>query len=228
VTTPLQGIGRKMAKGAAWMVLFKLTQRVIGIVSTLILARLLVPADFGLVAMAISVFAVLEIMSSFSFDLALIQNQSAERRHYDTVWTFNVLFALLNAVVMVVLAVPAAAFFVEPRIEWIMYSLALCALISGFDNVGVVAFQKDLELHKEFYFGVAKKLATFAVTIALAFAWKNYWALIAGMIAGRFVGLVMSYWAHPYRPRFSLAAAGELFHFSKWMLVNNIHQQFRY
>jgi O-antigen/teichoic acid export membrane protein len=103
-----------------------------------------------------------------------------------------------------------------------MYSLALCSLISGFDNIGVVAFQKDLELHKEFYFGVAKKLATFVVTIALAFLWRDYWALIVGMIVGRAVSLVLSYWVHPYRPRFSLAAAGELYHFSKWMLANNI------
>ena len=211
-----------MAKGAIWMVMFKLVQRVIGFASTLILARLLVPADFGLIAMAMSIFAILEIMSAFSFDLALIQNQHAERRHYDTVWTFNVLFGLLNATLMIVLAVPAAAFFSEPRVEWIMYSLALCALISGFDNIGVVAFQKDLELHKDFYFGVAKKLTTFVVTVGLAYLWRDYWALIVGMVTGRVVGLCMSYWVHPYRPRFSLAAASELFHFSKWMLINNI------
>lgn len=204
------------------MVMFKLVQRVIGVASTLILARLLLPADFGLIAMAMSVFAVLEIMSAFSFDLALIQNQNAERRHYDTVWTFNVLFGLLNAVLMIALAIPAAAFFSEARVEWVMYALALCAVISGFDNVGVVAFQKDLELHKDFYFGVAKKLIGFIVTIGLAYWWRNYWALIAGMITARAVGLVLSYWVHPYRPRFSLAAAGELFHFSKWLLINNI------
>lgn len=222
MNSPLQGLGHKMAKGAAWMVLFKLVQRVIGFVSTLLLARLLVPADFGLIAMAMSVFAILEVMSSFSFDLALIQNQRAERKHYDTVWTYNVLFGLANAIIMAALAIPVALFFSEMRVEWIMYALALCALISGFENIGVVAFQKELELHKEFYFGLAKKLATFFVTIAVALWLRNFWALLAGMIVGRIVGLVLSYLLHPYRPRFSLAATGELFHFSKWMLINNI------
>lgn len=211
-----------MAKGAVWMVLFRLADRSIGLVSTLILARLLVPADFGLVAMGMSVYAALEIMSTFSFDLALIQNQQAQRRHYDTAWTFNVIFALTNALVLTALAVPVAAFFVEPRVEWIMYSLALCAAISAFDNVGVVAFQKDLELHKEFGYGVTKKLASFTVTVTLAFLLQSYWALIAGMVTARVSGLVLSYVLHPYRPRFSLAAAGELFHFSKWLLINNI------
>src|SRR5262245_40195826 len=68
----------RMAKGAAWMVLLRLSDRSIGLVSTMFLARLLVPADFGLVAMAMSVVAALEIMSTFSFDLALIQNRSVD------------------------------------------------------------------------------------------------------------------------------------------------------
>ena len=49
------GIGRQMAKGAAWMVLFKLAERSLSLVSVVVLARLLVPADFGLVAMAMSI-----------------------------------------------------------------------------------------------------------------------------------------------------------------------------
>jgi O-antigen/teichoic acid export membrane protein len=211
-----------MASGAAWLVLFTLLQRGLGFISTLILARLLVPADFGLVAMGTSIFAVLEVMSTFSFDLALIQNQATERRHYDTAWTFNVLFGIVNGATMALLAHPAALFFDEPRVEAIMYALAVCALISGFDNIGVVAFQKDLELHKEFRLGMAKKVTAFVVTVSVAYAVRNYWALIVGMLAGRIASSVLTYAMHPYRPRLSLAAARELFHFSKWLLINNL------
>ena len=212
----------KMAKGAAWLVLFKLVERGLGFISTLFLARLLVPADFGVVAMATSILAALELMSMFSFDLALIQNQNAERRHYDTAWTFALMFGTFNALAMCAAAAPAAAFFGEPRVEGLMYALALGPLIQGFDNIGVVAFQKDLELHKEFWFGLAKKLAGFAVTVSLAFVWHDYWALVAGTIATRVTSLVLSYGLHPFRPRLSLGAASELFHFSKWMLLNNL------
>src|SRR5262245_42321683 len=137
----MQGMGKRMAKGATWMVLFTVLQRCIGLVSTIILARLLIPADFGLVAMGMSIFGALEVISTFSFDVALIQNQEAARRHYDTAWTFNLVFGLVNAMVLVVLAIPASNFFAEPRVQWVMYALALCALISGFDNIGIVAFQ---------------------------------------------------------------------------------------
>src|SRR5574340_1847475 len=93
MTAPLQGICRKMAKGAAWMVGFKLVERSIGMISTIILARLLVPEDFGLIAMATAVIAVAELLQAFSFDVALIQNQQATREDYDTAGTLNMLLA---------------------------------------------------------------------------------------------------------------------------------------
>lgn len=212
----------RMARGAAWLILFRLADRGIGFISTLILARLLVPADFGLVAMGMSILAALELLGAFSFDIALIQNQKAERRHYDTAWTFAVLFGCVNAAGMCLLALPAVSFFNEPRVEGLMYALAVCTFIQGFDNIGVVAFQKDLELHKEFWFGLSKKLIGFVVTMTAALLLHSYWALVCGLLALRVSGLMLSYWVHPYRPRFSLAAASELFGFSKWLLLNNV------
>lgn len=212
----------RMARGAAWMVMFRLTERGIGFVSTLILARLLVPDDFGLVAMATSILAALELLGAFSFDMALIQNQSATRTHYDTAWTFEVLFGITKCVLLLLLSGPAAAFYNEPRITAVIQVLALCALLQGFDNVGVVAFQKDLELHKEFWFGLGRKLAGFVVTLALAYWFRSYWALLGGMLTLRITSLSLSYLLHPYRPRLSMGAARELFNFSRWLLLNNI------
>ena len=215
-------IRRRMATGAAWMVVLRLADRSIGLVSTMILARMLVPADFGLVAMAMSVVAALEIMSTFSFDLALIQNRSADRRHYDTAWTLNVLFGLANAGLLLALASPVAAYYREPRVEGIMQCLSIYAAIQGLANIGIVAFQKDMELHKEFRLGLLKKLIGFTVTIWLAYVLRNYWALLAGQVATAAAAVALSYVLHPYRPRFSLAAHRDLFRFSSWLLVNNL------
>jgi O-antigen/teichoic acid export membrane protein len=211
-----------MAKGAIWMVFYKLTDRSVGVISTMILARLLVPADFGLIAMAMSIIAMLELLGNFSFDIALIQNSQAERRHFDTAWTFNVLFSLGCALVLLALAIPSARFYHEPRLSNVMWLLALGSLVQGFENIGVVAFRKEMKFNKEFKFLLAKRLATFIVTITMAFALRNYWALVAGMLVGKFAGVVLSYLSQAYRPRFSLAARHELFHVSKWLFLNNI------
>lgn len=211
-----------MAAGALWMVLFKFAERSLGIVSTIILARLLVPADFGLVAMAMSVIAALELLSAFGFEMALIQNAKATREHYDTAWTFAVLFGLLSAILLCALAVPAAQFYNDPRLAPVMFVLAAGTLVQGFENVGVVAFRKEMEFNKEFGFLLGKKLASFSVTIPLALWWGSYWALVVGIVVGRFASVLLSYIVHSYRPRFCLVARHELFHFSKWIVVNNI------
>lgn len=223
----MSSLGTKISKGAVWMVLFKLAERSLGIISTIILARLLIPEDFGLIAMAMSIIAILELMGAFGFDMALIQNQKATRHQYDTAWTFNVLFALLSALLLLLLAYPATLFYEEPRLHTVIYFLAFGTFISGFENIGVVAFRKDLEFNKEFRFLIGKKLMSFMVTVPLAFILQNYWALVFGILAGKVGSVLLSYYVHSYRPRFDLSSRHELFHFSKWILINNILLFFR-
>src|SRR5436190_24018131 len=90
--SPPGATGMQVARGVGWMVLFKLSERSVGFISTLILARILSPNDFGLVAMATAVAAGAGLMSAFGFDSALIQRQHVDRSHYDTAWSFNVTF----------------------------------------------------------------------------------------------------------------------------------------
>ncbi len=69
-------INRQVAKGSAWMMLFKTSERVLSVISTLVLARLLMPDDFGVVAMAMIVVGFLELMRAFGFDAALITTKT--------------------------------------------------------------------------------------------------------------------------------------------------------
>jgi lipopolysaccharide exporter len=214
-------VSRKMAAGIAWMSMMRVGVKCLGLVSTIVLARLLVPADFGLVAMAMSVVAALELLSAFSFDFALIQRQDADRSHYDTAWTLNVLFALLLATILLLVAPAAADFYNEPRLKTVMQILALGMFVQGFENIGVVAFRKDLAFRKEFLMRIAQKVCGTVVTLSLAFSLRSYWALVIGIVAGNAMSVVISYFAHPFRPRPSLAARGHLFSYSRWMLLNN-------
>jgi O-antigen/teichoic acid export membrane protein len=214
-------IGARMARGAMWMVAWRVSDRTLGLVSTLVLARVLIPADFGLVAMANSVIAVLALLSAFSFDTALIQNHLAQRRHYDTAWTLGVMFGLFDAGVLVALAVPASHFYAEPRLQAVLYCLAATSLIGGLTNVGTVAFRKDLQLEKEFRFQVAKKVIMVITTMILALVFRSYWALVIAALVSSVLGIAISYAMHPYRPRFSLQGWHDLFHFSKWLVITN-------
>lgn len=217
-----ENINRDMAKGVGWMVLLRFAERGVGLFSTLILVRLLMPADFGLIAMATSIMAVLELMTAFGFDMALIQNRDAERHHYDTAWTFNVLFGISAALALVAIAPLAAEFYKEPRLELIIPALAAMPLFRGFENIGIVAFRRELEFHREFRFRIIKRLTSFAITITLAFLWRDYWALIVGMVADSAIGCLLSYLLHPFRPRPGVRGGRDLFGFSVWVLVNSV------
>ncbi|MFW2355821.1 lipopolysaccharide biosynthesis protein [Hydrogenophaga sp.] len=216
--------GKQIAKGAAWLMGFKLLDKSIGLISTLVLVRVLTPSDFGLVAMAMAVVALLELMGAFGFDSALIQRQDTARSHFDTAWTFNVIFGVCIALFLVAMAIPAAAFYREPRLELMLPVLAIGAVIGGFENIGTVAFRKELNFRMEFIYLFIKRIAAFAIVITLALTLRSFWALIFATIAGKAMTVLISYMLHPYRPRFSLAARGDLFNFSKWLFISNLIQ----
>src|SRR6185312_3648405 len=78
------------------------------------------------------------------------------------------------------------------------------------------------DFRKDFAFLFGKRLIAFAVTVPLAILFRNYWALVIGILAGRASATVLSYVVQSYRPRFSMAAARDLFGFSRWLLLNNV------
>jgi O-antigen/teichoic acid export membrane protein len=204
------------------MVFFRVSERTIGLASTVILARLLVPEDFGLVAMATAVVALAEIVGAFNFDVALIQKRTRAGVDYDSAWTLNIILGSTTSALVVVLAQPAAAFYGDPRLGDILYALACATLISSLENIGTVAFRQELAFRKEFGFLLFKKAVAFVVTISTAVALQSYWALVLGIIVGRLAGVGASYLVHPYRPRFSLRTSGQLLRFSGWLLINNL------
>lgn len=216
-----------MTAGAAWLIVARLLDRTLGLLSTLILARLLVAADFGLIAMATSILALLEALTSFGLDAALIRQRAARREHFDTVWTLYALLGVLIAASLLIAALPASRFFNEPRLTPTMAALAAIALVRGFENVGMLALERELAFRRVFLFIAGKKIAGFATGVVLAFALRDYRALLGGMAAGALAGVALSYALHAYRPRPSLACWRELFSFSKWLLLKNVLDFFR-
>lgn len=213
---------RHMASGSAWMIAMRWSMRGIGVVSTVILARLLAPEDFGIIAMAMLMVGLIEILAETGLQAALIRTPGVERALYDTAWTLTVLQGIALCALILALAPLAALYFDEPRASAVLYVLALRPLINGLKNIGTVAFLKELDFARDFRFGVYQKLTAFVITIVLAFLLRNYWALAYGIIASTAAGVVLSYTMHPYRPRWCLARVRQLYGFSFNMLAQAI------
>ena len=215
-------IKKRIAHGAAWMLGARFAIKSLGFISTLILARLLMPEDFGVVAIASAVVGGIRLLKTFGFDTALIQDQDAGVDKYNAAWTINLLFSLFFGFVLFILAKPAASFFGDMRLQSVIAVLTLTVILQGFENVGVVDFRKNLEFRKEFIFLTTRKLAGFMVKIPLAFIYKSYWALVIGLVFSSVVGLIMSYSMHRFRPTIGFRGLRELFDFSKWLFINNL------
>lgn len=215
-------LGQSIAGGAAWTVAGRLAIRMLGFISTIILARLLVPEDFGLVAQAMMVVGFLDMATEFGIHVPLIQNQKATRDHYDSGWTLQILRGIVVAAVLVLLAPATASYLREPRLEQIIYALSLMPLIYGFVNIGIVDFRKHFQFDKDFRLNIIKKVVGFVTVISLAVIWKNYWAFVISNIVANVAIVLASYAMSPYRPKISFVEWRSLFHFSKWVWARGV------
>lgn len=216
------GLGRQIALGGVTLILLRLSVRLIGLASIVLLFRILSPDDFGLVATASIVIGLAEVFAEFGFDQALLRTPNATEQHYRTTWTLNTLRGLTVTSVLLATAPLAASLLNEPRLSSVLLALAWTPLIDGLCSTGVIEFARNLNFQKEFKLKVTQKILSFLTTLTAALLLRNYWALVIGTLTGRVVGLVMGYAMHPFRPRWSLVGAGEVLRFSLWQLANSI------
>jgi O-antigen/teichoic acid export membrane protein len=217
-----QHLGRRVAKSAAWMVLKRFFFKSVGLISTLILVRILAPDAFGLAVMGSVAFDVLDSMTEFSFALALIKMKQPERVHFDTAWTMLVARGMIVGAVMFFSAPLVAETMHEPRLLDITRALSLLPVIQGFENVGLIQFRRELQFERIFWYEVFGKLIGFVLVIPAALILHSAWALVIGYVGPKFILIPVSYFIHPYRPRFTLKAGRELLNFSKWLFATNL------
>lgn len=213
---------RSVTAGAAWMVAARFAERLLGLASTVILARLLAPEDFGLVAMAMVFVAAAELLGAFGLDWALIRQPHLEGRHLDTAWTLRAILGCGSLFLLTASAIPVADFYREPRISPMLVVLGICLLIGALENPGVVIFRRDMNFAKEFQLRTVAKVVGAVVAVSAAIYLRSYWALLLGILASRLATTVLSYVIHPHRPRPTLAAQREILGFSAWLWLGNI------
>ncbi len=211
-----------MVSGSVWMVTMRWTIRSIGLVSTLVLVRVLAPTDFGILAIATMITGLFEVFAETGQRLAIIRYEEVTRPLLDSAFTVQVAICTALAVLTFLAAPVASIYFAEPRAEAVIRVLALRPLLMGFENIGTVIFRRDLDFAKEFRYGVYQKLATVLLTVSLALVLKNYWALAIGIVAGQVGAVVISYRMHSYRPRLSVERLREIWGFSIWMLAGHV------
>jgi len=219
-----ESLSKKVVRGGMWVFGLRIINRGLGFVRTIILARLLAPEDFGLLGIAMLAIATLETFSQTGFQAALIQKKDNVESYLDTAWTVSAIRGVLLFLILFFSAPLVATFFNLPQATLVIKVIAVSTLLSGFKNIGILFFQKELEFHKQFVYELSATLVDITIAITLAFILRNVWAMVWGGLAANFVRLFMSYILHSYRPhvRFDKGEFKELFGFGKWVLGSSI------
>ncbi|MEO0695483.1 MAG: lipopolysaccharide biosynthesis protein [Pseudomonadota bacterium] len=210
-------LGAKVASGAGLMVAARFLMRLFGFLNTIIVARLLAPDDFGIVAIGVTAMQLLQNLSDISVGSAVVKFRDADRKDIDTLFTLSMIRGVVIALFLVGLAPLMGLLYEDPRVTWIFLGVALYPLFIGFVNPSFYEFERDLDFSKEFVVLITNKLAGVVVSIAIAVIFRTYWAIILGLATNAFVQLILSYWIKPYRPRLTFASFNKLIGFTGWL-----------
>lgn len=166
----------------------------------IILARLLSPVDFGIIGLAMLSINALNVFSETGIESALIQRDKIGRAELNTAWTMAIMRGVLLFVILFLSAGWFASYFNNPTLEPVLKVMSITFLLGGVSNIGVVFFQKDLELKWKAILEMIADIAGTMTAVLLAFWLKNVWALVIGGISWGTVKCIGSYLVHSYRP----------------------------
>lgn len=173
--------------------------------STLVLARVLVPDDFGVVAAAMSVIALFEIGLDLGVGSALIHDQEKGiTNRVQTAFTLNVLIAAVLTAVFVACSPAVAAFFRVPEETDVFRAIALYLLIRGIGQVHDAVLRRDLDFRRRTLTELTRAATRLAVSIPLALLGQGVWSLVWGLLAAEVAGTVVNWLLVPFRPTFTI------------------------
>jgi len=217
----------QILKGTSWLLAGRLTSNLLGLASTMIAARLLMPEDFGLMAIAMSVFGIASAAVELPVGAALVQMKTASKADFDTAWTINVLRGVIVSGLMVFAAWPVAMIVGDDRLIGLVAALAAYPLIAGLRNSWFEQYIREMDFRREALLDVVMKVTSLVVTIWIAVVTRSYWALPLGVVGAALAGTAASFILRPQLPAFSLTSLRKFFGFSIWIGLGSIADSFR-
>jgi O-antigen/teichoic acid export membrane protein len=200
--------------------------RIVVLGSTAILARVLHPADYGVVALATTVIGLLDVITNLQVSGSLIRSQQVDRDKLCSAFTINSLRGLFAAIVIFTLANQFASLLGDFRVAPILRVLSLVPLFGGLQNPVFILYERKLQFLPEITRLFLANIAGALASISVAFAYHSYWALVLSTLIIAFVQLLVTYWRVPIVVGVSFSAFKEMFGFGGWLALVSIVEYF--
>ena len=212
-------VNRVLISGSFWTSVGEVTAALVGLVTSIVAARVLNLHDFGLFGAAMLTLSILEHFSQTGFEAALVQKSNDPEKFLNVTFTWHVMRGVLIAAILACAAPLIARVYDEPALLALLLVLAAAPLVDGVRNVGTIYFTRKLEFRTLFLIKLAHTLLRLGVYLPAILYFRNVWALVVSHLGAALLHAAISYIAHPYRPKFEWdrAKLKELLAYGKWL-----------
>jgi len=215
---------QKTTKAVLWSIVDIFMRQGLQFIVVIVLARILTPADFGVIAMLGIFVAVAGVFIDSGFSSALIQRQNTTHTDESTVYFFNLGMGAVVVLMLCIIAPWIATFFKEPVLQNLTYVMAFSSLIGTLGSIHSTLLNKELNFKVTAKVGVIATLSSGSLAIVLAYQGFGVWSLALQGVVASVVTVVLLWFWHPWRPLwiFSFASLRTLFKFGGYLTVMNL------
>jgi O-antigen/teichoic acid export membrane protein len=219
-------LGHAAANGVAAVGISQGVKLATQILSVVILARLLTPTDFGIVAAVAPLTAFVILLQDLGLQQAIVQRRTISDEELGRAFWFTLLLGAFCAAILTVAAPGVAAFFADSRLTALTLATAPSVVIASISSVPTAILAREMRFKTLAMIDIASALIVFVTAIGSAWFGAEYWALLFGTLAGNVTNFVGVWWAahwRPGRPSLQLPERGMLrfgMNFSGFNFVN--------
>lgn len=217
-------VKRLAAKAMIWAGLSQGSTQIFRFAVTIILARLLLPQDFGLLGMATIFIGLISTVNELGLSAAIIQRKELTEKHLSTAFWTSLTAGILLCLTTIAIAPYVADFYNERRIYDLLVSLSVVFVIGSLGIVPSALLAKSMNFKKIAFAEVGSEFSSGLVAVGLAFAGFGVWSLVWRTLMGNII-IVAAYWKiSPWRPTlcFDKKSFIELFRFGGNVMGSNI------
>lgn len=224
----MSNLNQQVATATKWSAITEVMGKLVAPVSSMVLARLLTPEAFGVVATLNMVIAFAEIFTDAGFQKYLIQQpfEDENDRDKDTnvaFWT-NLVMSFLLWGVIALFAEPLATLVGNPGLGNVLVVACASIPLAAFSSIQMALFKKDLDFKTLFYRKLVSIIVPLVITIPLAFWMRSYWALVIGTICVNLANAIILTVKSNWEPRlyYSFTRLRKMFAFCSWAILDQI------
>ena len=224
----MASIKEETARGVKWGIIQKCTMQPVQFLYGILLARLISPAEMGILGLTAIFFAIAGQLQRCGFGAALIRKQDRTNEDICTVFWFNVAMSLVLSTILFLAAPWFARFFDQPALINLTRVSALLMFLNSTVSVHMTLYQARREFKTPAIVSMCTTLAAMPFTIWAAFAGWSYWApMLQGIITG-ILTLIIIWIISPWKPKFifSTSSFTEFFRFGANLAMTGILTQF--